>query len=130
MPNPTPPCNRGKRFIKINALTMAQLMKHLMEGIYSCKELAAETGLHYVTVLHYTREMYRAGVLHIAKWERCAYGKDQVKIYKFGSKPDATRQRLTDVEKLKRYREKKRQMALLHRLAGAMPCGKPQECMT
>ena len=129
MPRPAPPCNKGRKIIKVNALMMAQLMKHLMEGDYTCKELAAETGLHYVTVLHYTRELYRAGVLHIAKWERCAYGKDQVKIYKFGSKPDATRQRLTDVEKSKRYREKKRQMALLHRLAGAMPCGKPQEVM-
>lgn len=118
MPRPTPPNNTGRKIIKVNALMMAQLMKHLMEGDYTCKELAEETGLHYVTVLHYTREMYREGVIHICKWDRRPDTKDPIRIYKFGSKPDAKKKIFTEAEKKQRYRDKKRQMDMIHRLAG------------
>ena len=51
----TPPNNKSKRIIKINAITQAHLIKLLLDGKFNCQELAAETGLHYVTVLQYTR---------------------------------------------------------------------------
>ena len=118
---------RLKRQIKMGAITLAHLLKYLMEGIYSCKELAQETGLHYVTVLQYTREMHRAGVLHITKWEKCSRGKDQVKIYKFGSKPDAKRQTMTRAESLRKFRAKQKQMRLLQMMAGKQSIPRTQE---
>ena len=118
MPRPAPPCNKGRKIIKVNALMMAQLMKHLMEGDYTCQELAEETGLHYVTVLHYTREMYRKGVLHICKWDKRSESKDPIRIYKLGSKPDAKKKIMTDVEKSQRYRQKKKQLRLVQMMAG------------
>ena len=117
MPRPAPPCNKGRKIIKVNALMMAQLMKHLLEGDYTCQELAEETGLHYVTVLHYTREMYREGVLHICKWDKRS-GKDPMRIYKIGSKPDAEKKVMTDVEKSRKYRQKKKQIKLVQMMAG------------
>ena len=114
---PPPPCNKGRKIIKVNALMMAQLMKHLLEGDYTCQELAEETGLHYVTVLHYTREMYREGVLHICKWDKRS-GKDPMRIYKIGSKPDAEKKVMTDVEKSRKYRQKKKQIKLVQMMAG------------
>lgn len=118
MPRPAPPCNKGRKIIKVNALMMAQLMKHLLEGDYTCQELAEETGLHYVTVLHYTREMYREGVLHICKWDKRPESKDPIRIYKLGSKPDAKKKIMTDVEKSQRYRQKKKQLKLVQMMAG------------
>ncbi len=47
--------------IKVGALTYAQLIKFMLEGEHTCHELAELTGLHYVTVLQYTRELYAAG---------------------------------------------------------------------
>ena len=53
-----------------NAITQAHLIKLLLEGDYTCQELADETGLHYVTVLQYTRELYRAGAAYIVRWDK------------------------------------------------------------
>lgn len=91
-----PPNNKSKRLIKINAITQANLIKLLIEGIYTCQELADETGLHYVTVLQYTRELHRAGAAYICRWEKDRRGRDMKKIYKIGrDKDDAKRQKQT-----------------------------------
>lgn len=113
-----PPNNKGKRIIKINAITQAQLIKLLLEGTYTCVELAEMTGLHYVTVLQYTRELHRAGAAHIAHWEKDERGRDNVKVYKLGVGRDAKRQRMTEAQKQARYRAKMQAARLLHAMAG------------
>ena len=118
---PTPPSQKGKRQIKINAITQAQLIKLLLEGTYTCAELAQETGLHYVTVLQYTRELHRARAAHIAGWEKDPRGRDLAKIYKLGAGRDAKRQRKTDAEKQVAYRAKKKQMKTLELLKCSAP---------
>jgi predicted ArsR family transcriptional regulator len=102
-----PPNNAGKRLIKINAITQAQLIKLLLEGTYSCAELAEMTGLHYVTVLQYTRELHRAGAAHICMWDKDGRGRDLTKIYKLGVGKDVKRQRMTGAEKQRKYKAKK-----------------------
>lgn len=113
------PCNTGRRMIKMSCISMAQMMKCLMEGIYSCREIAEETGLHYITVLQYTREMHLAGVLYIKAWEKDSRNKDAIRIYAFGNKPDAKRKTLSMAERSHRRREKIKQMKLLQCMAGA-----------
>ena len=56
---------RGKTTIKVNAMAYAHLVELMLDGTHSCQELARATGLHYVTVLDYTRAMHRAGAAHI-----------------------------------------------------------------
>ena len=46
---------KNKKIIKINAISQAHLIKEMLDGTLTCKELAEETGLHYVTVLQYAR---------------------------------------------------------------------------
>lgn len=111
-----PPVN--KRIIKINRFTQARLIKLLLEGTYNCQELADETGLHYVTVLDYTRELHRAGAAYIDHWDKDAWGRDLIKVYKIGKGKDAKRQVRTPVERQRAYRAKKRQIALNKLLAG------------
>ena len=122
---PTPPSQKGKRQIKINAITQAQLIKLLLEGTYTCAELAQETGLHYVTVLQYTRELHRARAAHIAGWEKDPRGRDLAKIYKLGAGRDAKRQRKTDAEKQIAYRAKNNQMKTLELLTCSVPNVEP-----
>lgn len=88
-------------------------MKHLLEGEYNCRELAALTELHYVTVLEYTRALHAAKVIYICKWERDARGRDAIKVYKFGNQPDAPRRVLGRAEQQRRYRERKRMGAVI-----------------
>lgn len=111
-----PPNPKGKRQIKINAITQAHLIKLLLDGTYTCAELAHETGLHYVTVLQYTRELHRAGAAHIAGWEKDSRGRDLAKIYKIGAGTDKRRQKKTQAERQVAYRAKKKQVKLLELL--------------
>ena len=107
-----------KRQIKINAITQAQLIKLLLEGIYSCRELAEHSGLHYVTVLQYTRELHRVGAAHISSWEKDDRGRDVIKVYKLGAGKDAKRQRMTQAERQQKRRAKKRMAEVIHMTAG------------
>lgn len=129
-PEHVPPNPKGKRMIKINAITQAHLIKLLLEGTYTCQELADETGLHYVTVLHYTRELHRAKAAHISGWEKDHRGRDLSKIYKLGEGKDKPRQKLTAVERQRAYRAKKKQMKFMELFrCNAQPAGeKPSSC--
>jgi predicted ArsR family transcriptional regulator len=118
---PTPPSPKGKRQIKINAIMQAQLIKLLLEGTYTCAELAKMTGLHYVTVLQYTRELHRAGAAHIAAWEKDKRGRDLAKIYKLGEGTDKRRQKKTQAERQIAYRAKKKQIKIMELLTCNAP---------
>lgn len=114
----TPPSNKNRRIKKINAFTQARLIKLLLEGTYNCQELAEETGLHYVTVLEYTRELHHAGAVHISSWDKDARGRDVVKIYKLGVGKDAKRQKLSAAERQEAVRTKRRAAEQALALAG------------
>lgn len=115
--SPVPPRNKGKKIIKINAISQAHLIKAMLEGIYTCKELAEHTGLHYVTVLQYTRELHSAGAAHICGWEKDIYGRDSIKVYKIGEGKDARRQRMSMAERAARSRSKKHNLEMIQRMA-------------
>ena len=114
----TPPSNKGKGIIKINAFIQGVLIKNMLEGTYSCAELAEITGLHYVTVQQYARELHRAGAAHISSWEKDSRGRDVVKIYKIGVGKDAKREKLTGAQRQERVREKRRAQQLAQVMAG------------
>lgn len=109
-----------RRVIKINAILQAQLIKLLLEGEYSCEELAQETGLHYVTVLQYTRELHRAGAAHIVRYEKDSRDRDSIKVYKLGAGKDAKRAKLTAAQRQQRVRSRK-QLATLLGLTNEVP---------
>ena len=111
-----PPRNKGKRIIKINAITQAKLIEAMLDGVYTCQELADHTGLHYVTVLQYARELHRANAAHICAWEKDSRGRDVIKIYKIGRGRDAKREKLSGAERQARSRAAKKGRAALFNL--------------
>lgn len=113
-----PPNNKGKRIVKVNALTQAQLIKLLLDGLYTCEELADLTGLHYVTALQYTRELHRAGAAHICAWEKDTRGRDAIRVYKLGAGKDAKRTKKTSAERARAYQAKKRMLNAIQASAG------------
>ena len=106
--------------VKIGAITYALLVKAMLDGVYTCIELAQETGLHYGTVLNYTREMHKAGAAHICRWEPDIRGRHLIRVYKIGAGKDAKRFKLTHAERQARVRAKHKNMALLKMMAGNM----------
>jgi len=107
------------RQVKVNALSQANLIKLLLEGEYTMRQLAEETGLHYVTVVDYTRALRRAGILHICAWELDRMGRETIRVYKLGEGKDVKpRKRLTPSERAARYRAKQKQLELIQITGG------------
>lgn len=104
--------------MKINAYTQAQLIKLLLHDPYNATDLADATGLHYVTVLEYLRELRRAGAAHISAWEKDSRGRDMIKVYKLGPGRDAKREKLTGAERQGRSRAKRKAAQLAQVMAG------------
>jgi len=104
--------------IKVAPHTYARLIEAMLDGVYTCSELAEHTGLHYVTVLEYTRELHRKGACHIDHFEKDLRGRDCVKVYRIGRGKDAKRQKLSGSERQRRTRAKRRELMLNHVTAG------------
>lgn len=102
--------------MKINPSHYAKLVKLMMEGTYTCRELADMTGLAYATVLSYAKALYIEKAAHISMWDKDSVGRDTVKIYMIGAGRDAKRQTMPRTEVYKRYRAKKRHQELLRRM--------------
>jgi predicted ArsR family transcriptional regulator len=113
----TPPSHKGKKIIKINAICQAQLIKLMLDGVYTCHELAEQTGLHYVTVLQYARELHAAGAAYICAWEKDSRGRDAIKVYKIGEHRDAQRKRLTAAQRQAKSRTKRFNLDMMQRMA-------------
>ena len=104
--------------MKVGAMTYAKLCAAMIPGDLTCQELADETGLHYITVLDYTREMHKAGAVHIARYEQDARGRHNIKVYKLGPGRNASRVRMSNAQRQQRMRDKRAAVALIHKVAG------------
>ena len=109
---------KGRRVLKVNAMSYAKLLRLLMDGGYTLQELADETGLHYLTVCDYTTAMYKEKVLHIAGWAPDARGRVCCKVYKLGEGKDAKRNPLTKAQRQAKRREKLKLINMNAVLAG------------
>lgn len=111
-----------RTMVKINRFTQARLIALLLEGVLDCQELAAETGLHYVTVLNYARELYRAKAAYVARWNPDSRGRFNVKVYKLGKGKDADKPRRTPAQRSQAYRDKMAAHRRLIAVTVAVPC--------
>ncbi len=112
------PSQKGRLQRKMNAFATGNLIRLMLEGTYTCAELAEETGLHYITVLHYARELHRAKAAHISGWEKDSRGRDALRIYKIGIGRDAKRSKLSANERQARQREKRKMAEMAQVQAG------------
>ena len=112
-----PPTHIGRKMVKIGALSNATLMFNLLEGTYTCKQLAEQTGLHYGTVLNYASALYKIGACHICGWEEDARGRRTVRVYQLGFGTDMKKPIMTSKEKSQRYRTKQRNKKMLFMMA-------------
>lgn len=97
-----------KTQVKVNAMSFALLIKEMLGQSYTCAELAERTGLHYVTVLNYTRELHKARAAHICAWRMNDQKQYVLKVYGIGHMYDASKPRKakTPAERQIKYRAK------------------------
>lgn len=79
----------GKGLIRLNAKLNAVLIRELMDGARTAEELRKITGMGARTTSDYLMAMYHLGCIRIAGWQRDTSGKQSIRIYEFGNKPDA-----------------------------------------
>lgn len=115
---PTLPPLASRTFRRINQLSNAKLIRLLLEGELSCEALAAESGIHYTTVLSYVAALRQEGAVFIDHYEPDSRGALRVKIFKLGMGTDALPPVFTDAERSKRYRNNKKAQALHHAIVG------------
>lgn len=106
----------AKRAKKMNAFTYAVLIRLLMDGTRTCRELAEETGLHILTVYDYTYHLHKSGAAFIVTWD--GEGRHQTRIYMIGRGKDAPRPSKSRKQIADDYRSRKAAKELLHRMAG------------
>ena len=105
--------------VKVNAMSLAILIKLLAEGTRTCAELAADTGLHVLTVYLWTRELHKQKVIHIVAWEADTRGRAVTKVFMLGAGQDAKRNKDPATVRTARYREKLRQIEMSGWVMGA-----------
>lgn len=111
--------------MKLNAVAFSLLVELLMEGDYTAPELIEETGLHYLTVYEYLKAMRKRGLLHIVRWDNDSYGRCSLRVYKLGRGKDASKPTISKSEKCRRYRQRRKEAALLGILVARENMSKP-----
>lgn len=107
-----------RRCIKMNAISFGKLVAAMLDGTMTKKELAEATGLHYLTVCQYTRELHLQGAAHIVMWEKDSRNRDCMPIFKIGEGKDKKRHRDTPADRTRKYREKMSAIKMINRMVG------------
>lgn len=101
---------------KLNAMHIAKLTRLLWDGTRTLAQLTEETGLHYLTVQEYCREMHTEDAVHIVGWSPDSRGRHVHRIYMLGPGRDAKRPVQTPAQRMAKQRAKRKareQMAVL-----------------
>lgn len=97
-----------KKQIRMGAISYAKMVKLMIEGQYTCPQLAEMTGLGMKCIYHYTRELHREGAAHICDWGQDTKGRSFVKVYKIGWGIDVPRPIISDKDRSRLYRLRKK----------------------
>lgn len=78
-----------RRVTAPNLIAVGVLIKHLMDGRLTNRQLAEVTGLAYLTVCRYTAAIYNADAAFITRLEIDNRGAQTIRVYKLGTDDDA-----------------------------------------
>lgn len=106
--------------VKMSAVLQAKLLAMLVDAPHTVHELAAETGLHIITVSCYVRALRRERLVHIGAWEKDSMGRDCTAVWAWGRGRDKPRGKMTNAERRAAYRQRQAQRAVLQMMAGQL----------
>ena len=107
-----------KRTTRVNALAFSIMIKSLLDGGYTAKELAETTGLAIATVRDYVNYMHKAGAVYISGWDQDDCGRHKARQYTLGEGIDMKKPKpAPQAQKSARWRNKLRNINILQRMA-------------
>lgn len=98
-----------KKPVRLGALSMAKVVRALLDKPRSVPELMDVSGLSTNTVHEYMRALRKEGVVHIGAWRRDATGRESLRVFKFGPGKDAARAKKSKAQIARECRERKRE---------------------
>ena len=114
---------RKRRPTTINYLSVAALMRALLDGPATVKDLMHESGLSACTCRRYVNALRKARVIHVKLWDVDSYGKRSLASYAIGDKDDAPRAPKSNAEREAARRERLRQKNRTRRMNGMVDAG-------
>jgi hypothetical protein len=109
------------RAVRLGPLSVAKLMRALLDGPCSMPELQHTSGLSINTLHGYMRALRKEGVVHISGWEKDATGRDSLRVFKLGAGKDAPRRRKPKAQVARECRKRKQDAMLLKLFANPLP---------
>ena len=118
------------RAVRLGPLSVAKIMRALLDGPCSMPELQHTSGLSMNTLHGYMRALRKEGVVHISGWEKDATGRDSLRVFKLGAGKDAPRRRKPKAQVARECRKRKQEAMLLKLFATPLPDAANQEQLT
>ncbi len=104
--------------VKLNAMLFARMVKMLLYDNPTTQDICDELGFAPTTVQRYLNEIRKERALHVKDWLPDQRGADTIAVWKLGRGRDAPRRPKTRAQIMEAYRQRKKQQALLQRMAG------------
>lgn len=67
--------------MKVNAMAFSDLMHALVYGGGTAQQLSERTGIHYVTMLEYLRQLHKRRVIVISGWRKDINGHGLTRVW-------------------------------------------------
>lgn len=96
----------------INRLSVAKMLRALLDGPASVFDLMEESGLCYSTVQRFVYALRYQRVVHVARWDRDTMGRPTRACYSFGDKPNVRRPKKPRSQIVREYNARVKQRAL------------------
>lgn len=107
--------------VRVNAMTAAHMIGEMLDGPSSAKMLSEVSGMQLPSVWRWMRALHKAGVIRIVGWERDQQGSFRIALYQLGRGKDAPKpSKMTNAERLRRYRAKIRRTDLAQALTSPL----------
>ncbi|MGQ0710007.1 MAG: helix-turn-helix domain-containing protein [Rhodoferax sp.] len=107
--------------VRLGPLSVAKVMRALLDGPCSVLELQQVSGLSTSTLHAYMRALRKERVVHISGWEKDATGRDSLRVFQLGAGRDAARKRKPKALVARECRQRKQEARMLQRVAGVLP---------
>ena len=109
---------KRKHTTRVNALAFSIMIKFLLDGGYTAKELAETTGLAIATVRNYLNSLHRAGAIYVSGWDQDDCGRYKAKQFALGEGIDMKKPKpAPQAQKSARWRAKLRNISIIQRMA-------------
>ena len=110
---------KRKHTTRVNALAFAIMVRALLDGEYTTREMADITGLAIATVRGYVKAIHKAGAAYVSGWDQDDCGRYRARQYTLGEGRDVPRPpRAPQKQKSARWRNKIKNIEIAQRMVG------------